>query len=265
MDFGIMTTTEYLIELIAAKRDMRAALLEKGVQTWGGLNIYPEAIGKIKQTVDEIIVPDDLTRFAFSNINNTSTIDTSNLTDGSYMFAHSNIGNLDQLSTSNMVDMSHMFDSAVIDNFGSIDTSNSINMDGMFLDIDTPSLPLLDFSNCRSAVRMLYGARIGRVAGNNPHIGGFKNMKISFSCYYVLNYGTDIGSYLNIVENLYDWDTNVDGLDGRDLLKGMEHWTDLGGWYPYLGISQRFYDLLTTEHIQLLRDKKWRIYVNWVD
>lgn len=42
-----MTTTEYLIELIAAKRDMRAALLEKGVQTWGGLNIYPEAIDRI--------------------------------------------------------------------------------------------------------------------------------------------------------------------------------------------------------------------------
>ena len=65
MDISIMTTTEYLIELIAAKRDMRAALLEKGVQTWGGLNIYPEAIDKINQSVDELVVEPDM-RFGFN-------------------------------------------------------------------------------------------------------------------------------------------------------------------------------------------------------
>jgi hypothetical protein len=42
-----MTTEQYLSELIAAKNDMKEALREKGVEVWGGLNTYPDAIDRI--------------------------------------------------------------------------------------------------------------------------------------------------------------------------------------------------------------------------
>ena len=83
-----MTTTEYLIELIAAKRDLRAALLEKGVQTWGGLNIYPEAVDRIKVNYtyldNDVLVCEDGARLEL--LGPTPKLDVSLMTSMNYMF-----------------------------------------------------------------------------------------------------------------------------------------------------------------------------------
>lgn len=89
MDFSIMTTTDYLIELIAAKRNMRASLLEKGVQTWGGLNIYPEAIKRIGKRLFKLA---DGMKLGYSNFISLEDVedkvDISTVRDYSNMFSY---------------------------------------------------------------------------------------------------------------------------------------------------------------------------------
>lgn len=108
MDSDIMTTTEYLIELIAAKRDMRAALLEKGVQTWGGLNIYPEAINRISTRVARIILTNGM-KLCNSEWE-TIEVDCSNVTSLEELFLGCvSLKNVGIGDTSHITDFSEMF------------------------------------------------------------------------------------------------------------------------------------------------------------
>lgn len=182
MEFSIMTTTDKLIRLITAKRDMKEALKEKGVETWGGLNIYPEAIDRIPavELRDGLIVRDGVT-LAFSTINGL-TIYTDGVNDMSYMFYGCTIVNLNQLDTSDAIDMSYMFANTSID-----------------------SIPSIDCRNVKNVASMLYST-------HPTNIGGFIGLKISLDCRYPIIYEYDKSKYINIVDNLYDWTANPDNL-----------------------------------------------------
>ena len=85
-----MTTTDKLIRLITAKRDMREALKEKGVETWGGLNIYPEAVDRIGEDMpievisSDVLFCEDGTRLRFYG--SVPQIDVSKMTSMERMF-----------------------------------------------------------------------------------------------------------------------------------------------------------------------------------
>lgn len=129
-----MTTEQYLLELIQAKNDMKEALREKGVEVWGGLNTYPDAIRELSPMGTVTVY--DGTKFKFSTWVNPPLLDTSNITDMSGMFlACYNLKSIPQLNTSNVTNMS-----------GAFEECNSIS-----------TIPILDTSNVDDMSRMFYG------------------------------------------------------------------------------------------------------------
>ena len=145
-----MTTAQYLLELIQAKNDMKEALREKGVEVWGGLNTYPDAIERLAP-MGAITVYDG-TKFSYSTWDSPPLLDTSNVTDMSRMFYFClDLQSIPQLNTSNVTNMS-----------GAFEECNSIS-----------TIPLLDTANVTDMSRMFYGC------GNLGSIPKLNTLKVT--------------------------------------------------------------------------------------
>jgi hypothetical protein len=103
-----MTTEQYLLELIAAKNDMKEALREKGVEVWGGLNTYPDAIRELVFT-NKLLVYEGVS------------------------FGNSDWVNIPSMNTEHIVDMSALFVGCdKLDKVSLLDISSAVNTSNMF-------------------------------------------------------------------------------------------------------------------------------------
>lgn len=103
-----MTTEQYLLELIQAKNDMKAALKEKGVEVWGGLNTYPDAIRELVFT-NKLLVYDGVS-FGYSEWSSAPSMNTANIVDMSLLFIGCNkLTKVSLLDISSVVTTSNMF------------------------------------------------------------------------------------------------------------------------------------------------------------
>ena len=152
-DKSVSTIADKLQDLIEAKADMKAALIEKGVTPTGGLSTYADAIMKISTSSQPLYLPLG-TKFAYTTFetyrdDNASSgysctvQDAINLlnpeeTDMSYMFYRSSIPTyygeslITNFDTSKVTDMSYMFRLCRLSKIPNIDTSKVRYMRHMF-------------------------------------------------------------------------------------------------------------------------------------
>lgn len=199
-----------------------------------------------------------------SSLTKVSLSNTGKITNMQWMFQNcSSLQTISGLNTSNVTNMYGMFDGcSSLTTIPSIDTSNVTNMYSLFNlcsnlitipEIDTSkvtnvssmfsncynleSLPLLDFSSVTTASYIFGWSNYNKLTD----IGGFKNLKISITSYF-LDYcpNLTIESLMNVINNLYDLTAN--GLSGKSLKFGS---TNL--------------NKLTTEQVAIATAKGWTL------
>ena len=126
-----MTTTDKLIRLITAKRDMREALKEKGVETWGGLNIYPDAVNRIGKFAPGIKLIDGM-RLSYSRWESVF-VDCSEVTSLQNLFSScNNLKYFNITDTSHITNFSYMFSNSFAIEYVELDISNATTIYRMF-------------------------------------------------------------------------------------------------------------------------------------
>ena len=138
---------------------------------------------------------------------------TSNVTYMNGMFDGCNfLEAIPQFDTSNVVEMNRMFYNCTsLTSIPQLDTSNVKLMEWMFYGCsDLESIPKLNANSLHWTTNMFEGC------GNLTNFGGFENLKISITIDYVT--GTRMTnlskqSVLNVIDGLYDWVGNPQGLD----------------------------------------------------
>ena len=167
-------------------------------------------------------------------------LDTSSVTNMSYMFGSClKLTSIPQLDTSSVTNMSNMFSNCMkLTSIPQLDTSSVTNMSSMFSGCNTlTSIPLLDTGKVTS-MSALFGY------GQNTslkNLGGFKDLKISITSYF-LDYAPNltVESLMNVINNLYDLTAN--GVSGKTLKFGT---TNL--------------NKLTAEQIAVATNKGWTL------
>ena len=193
--------------------------------------------------------------------------DTSNVTDMSYMFYNcTSIPNVPQLDTSNVSDMSYMFyGCSKLTTIPLLNTSNVTNMNSMFANCSLlTTIPQLDtssttnvgymFNNCRKLetlplmdfgqVTEIFGFFTNGTDNNLTNLGGFKNLKISWTDAYGLYRAEKLTyeSVMNVINNLYDFRGNGDTSTTRTIK-----------------FSDKSKALLSDEDIAVATNKGWTI------
>ena len=223
-----------LTQLINCKRDIKSAIIEKGVEVTGGLTSYADAIRSIEGDLPVGSLPDK-TKLKHNLWTVGPELNTSAMTDMSSMFAGCyNMTSMSLFDTSKVTDMSYMFDSCNdLITVPLFDTSNVTNMRGMFgwcgalvtipqfdtsnvtdmsdmfhRSLSLESLPELDCSSVTTVSSMFqcdsYMARL-------TSVGGFKNLGMQpnltgTNSAYFLAKCPKLGyrAVNNIINNLYD-------------------------------------------------------------
>ena len=153
-----------------------------------------------------------------SSLQSIPLLDTSNVTNMYRMFYNClTLQSIPQFDTSNVTNMEHMFAyCSQLTTIPTLDTSNVTDMSNMFEDCDSlTTIPLLD---CGNVTNM--GTIFGYSAINTlTDLGGFKNLKISITSYF-LDKAPKLTteSLMNVINNLYDLTTN--GITGKTLKFG---------------------------------------------
>lgn len=140
-------------------------------------------------------------------------LDTSNVTNMSSMFRHCTcLVDVPLYTTSKVTDMSYMFEGCeLLTTIPQLNTSNVTNMRYMFNDCaNLVSLPKLNANNLKQTLSIFDGC------SSLTEFGGFENLKVSISIDTVT--GTRVTklnkqSILNVIDGLYDWVTNPQGLN----------------------------------------------------
>ena len=195
--------------------------------------------------------------FAFQPIVTIKLWDASNVTSMSYMFySCSNLITIPQLDTSNATSMSYMFRSCTsLISIPQLDTSNATNLDNMFNgctslisipQLDTSNATKLDsiFSDCTSLISIplldCSSIRVGSYGvfgysnlNNLTDIGGFKNLKASWTNYFLDKApNATVESLMNVINNLWDWTDYPNGKvtnpDGAEVSYGTTHTLKFG-------------------------------------
>ena len=139
----------------------------------------------------------------------------------SFMFSGcSSLASIPQLNTSNAKNMSFMFSYCQqLTTIPQLDTSNVTNVDGMFERCTSLiSIPELDFGSVQRSSTDTYSDSPFRGSYSNlTTLGGFKNLKSSFKSDFLENMpNLTVNSLMNVINGLYDWKTNPEGLDPYD-------------------------------------------------
>lgn len=140
-------------------------------------------------------------------------LDTSQVDDMSSMFANCyGLVDIPLYTTSNVTDMSGMFEGCeLLKTIPQFDTSNVKDMNRMFYGCsELKSIPKLNADSLKTTAMMFEGCH------KLTDFGGFENLKISITIDYVS--GTRMTnlskqSVLNVIDGLYDWVDNPQGLD----------------------------------------------------
>ena len=127
-------------------------------------------------------------------------LDTSKVTYMISMFhSCSSLTSIPLLNTSNVTNMNSIFyNCKSLNSISALDTRNVKNMTNMFYNCSSlTSIPLLDTSKVTSMGNMLHGC------GSVKYLGGFKNLSISISAYF-LDQCPDltVESLMNVINNL---------------------------------------------------------------
>lgn len=145
-------------------------------------------------------------------------LDTSNTTAMNFMFSNcKNLVSIPKLDTSKATNMNSMFTTcSILKTIPAIDTSNATNIGGMFsYCYNLESLPLLDCGNVTAANNIFAYSNYNKLT----YLGGFKDLKISITSYFLAlcpNLTTE--SLMNVINNLYDLTAN--GISGKTLKFG---------------------------------------------
>lgn len=173
-----MTTEQYLLELIEAKADMKAALKEKGVEVWGGLNTYPDAIRELAPM--GVLTVYDGTKFRRSRWVDAPLMNTSMVTNMDSMFMEcQSLVSIPQLDTSNVTIMKQMFRfCSDLESIPEIDTSNVTDMEWMFDGCTSlTTVPPIDTSNVTNMFGMFSGCsslRTIKFTGSASDVGDIR-------------------------------------------------------------------------------------------
>ena len=167
-------------------------------------------------------------------------LDTSNVTDLSRMFYYcSKLQSIPLLDTSNATKFSEMFSyCSKLQSIPQLNTSNATNMMSMFGSCTSlKSIPLLDCGKVTSMATLFGYSNVNSLTD----LGGFKNLKISITAYFLDKApNLTVESLMNVINNIYDLTGN--GLSGQSLKFGQ---TNL--------------DKLTAEQIAVATAKGWTL------
>lgn len=148
-------------------------------------------------------------------------LDTSNVTSTSYMFnGCTSLTSIPQFDTSKVTSMSSMFNRCTsLTTIPQLDTSKATSVSGIFDYCSSLiSLPELDFGSVKRGSTSTYSD--SPFYGSYPNLttlGGFKNLKSAFKSGFLENMpNLTVDSLMNVINGLYDWVTNPDGLDPYD-------------------------------------------------
>ena len=137
-------------------------------------------------------------------------LDTSNVTDMSYMFnGCSKVVHIPDLDTSNVTDMTSMFSNcSLLVSIPRLDTSKVKRIGAIFSSTTKLiTIPLLDFGSVTDTTGP-WGYSSTATAKN---LGGFKNLKLSWSTGGFKALDLTVESLMNVINNLWDWTDYPDG------------------------------------------------------
>ena len=195
-----------LTQLINCKRDIKSAIIEKGVEVTGGLTSYADAIRQIKSGISSLIEVPPNTKFMGSEWTAAPIIETAGWTAMHDMFSDCyNMTCIPRYDTSSVSGMHNMFSECYsLKTIPLLDTSKVIDMEFMFYNcISLTSLPTIDASKVRAVKGMFYGCDSLTDIKGLSNLGMYDNLSGTdslFSDYCNLTYE----SLLNIVNGLYD-------------------------------------------------------------
>ena len=195
-----------------------------------GLDFYDSSF---KPSPNILGTPNMKYRFAYQPIATIKLWDTSNVTDMSYMFTScTELITIPQLDTSNVTDMNQMFYNCVsLTTIPQLDTSKVTDMSYMFYSCTSlTSIPLLDCSSIRVGS---YGIFSYHTLSSLTDIGGFKNLKASWTKYFLDRVpNATVESLMNVINNLWDWTDYPNGKvtnpDGVEVNYGTTHRLSFG-------------------------------------
>ena len=145
-------------------------------------------------------------------------LDTSNVTDISRMFYYcSKLQSIPLLDTSNATKFSEMFNYCTkLTTIPQLNTSNATNMMSMFGSCTSlKSIPLLDCGKVTGMATLFGYSNVNSLTD----LGGFKNLKISITAYFLDKApNLTVESLMNVINNVYDLTAN--GLSGQSLKFG---------------------------------------------
>lgn len=239
-----MSIADKLTTLQNIKSDIKTSILNKGVEVGDDFTTYSIAIDSIEGGGSgKIDVAATGIRFGYSTFTEIPDIfDFSNVTSMYYMFISCNsLVTIQLLDTSNVKNMGSMFYGCKkLQSIPEINTNNVTNMDSMFYGCTSlttipllntgnvtnmtdmfndctklQSIPLLECGNITSMSTIFGYSNINSLT----YLGGFKNLKISITSYF-LDKAPKLTteSLMNVINNLYDLTAN--GLSGKTLKFG---------------------------------------------
>jgi surface protein len=148
-------------------------------------------------------------------------INTSSVTDMGNMFSGcTSLTTIPQLDTSKVKNVSSMFSGCTsLTTIPQLDTSKVVDVGGMFSRCTSlTTIPELDFGSVKRYSANTYSdSPFSGSYLNLTTLGGFKNLKSSFKSNFLENMpNLTNDSLMNVINNLYDWKTNPEGLDPYD-------------------------------------------------
>lgn len=242
---------ENLTILTNVKEDIKNAIINKGVTPAGGMVEYADCIRQIGGSTKL----EKYTNFAYSQweevpqfiLENTSW---EGLDDGSYMFYEcNNLKSFPYVDTSNLTSAYYMFYGTALTTIPQLDLGNVQNISLMLaFCTKLTSVPLIDCSSVTSqspfkGINTSSGGIFDRYP-NLTYLGGFKNLKASWDNYFLNHLGyITLDSVMNVIDNLYDWSGNTDGIaplkDGTLYDFGTSHKLRIGKYLYELSDEQK--------------------------
>lgn len=171
--------------------------------------------------------------------------DTSRTTDFSGFFQYcQSLIYAPLLDTSKGTNFFNMFDYCTsLRSIPQYDTSNAEDVRQMFGGCSmVKSISKLNFSKVKQADYLLGGC------DSLEYLGGFEGMKLDIDMHYCKVLTRE--SIINVIDNVYNWQSNPNNLDYRDWGGSMVH---------YLTIYVRLRDILSDDDIARATNKGWTI------
>lgn len=162
--------------------------------------------------------------------------------------------NAPHLNLEECVDTMYMFESSYFVGSINYNMKNVKYVTMMMAGVTMSSLPLLDFSSAYGDNYFIFGGD-WQENPNLTTVGGFANLKGSFSNFINMLPNLTNESLMNIINNLWDW---TDYPDGRVYNEYWDEWQEFGTEH-YLRFGQTNLDKLSAEQIAVATTKGWTL------